>query len=103
MELLVTFCDRCNPDCDPNMVMTLSLEASKALGLEPYADVSRGVAWVPERIAVDNSGWKETDQGTLCPVCVAEVAEEMVTEIGLPALTEAIAAALTDPDGDPSP
>lgn len=70
-DTVVTYCDDCNGNLDPDNSFVPPDDWCEALGIPPGSEVARGVfrGSATEALA---SGWREEDFGHRCPVCASE-------------------------------
>jgi len=85
MEIIVTFCDKCNIDCNLNNPKRLPPDVVKAMGMGDQAD-GNGDVWVNQGVRIGPAdqaqadGWEERDYGLICPLCVLEELSSRVPE-----------------------
>lgn len=70
-DTVLTFCDDCNGNLDPENTFVPPDDWCQILGIPPGSHVTRGVYAGPAAEAL-KQGWREEDFGHRCPVCAAE-------------------------------
>ncbi|MGH7702647.1 MAG: hypothetical protein ACREMO_06110, partial [Gemmatimonadales bacterium] len=91
-DVVLTFCDDCNGNLDPENSFVPPDGWCAALGIPAGSEVLRGVFRGPAPEAL-TQGWREEDFGHRCPVCVAE-ADRLAGDGDTAAMTDEGALAL---------
>lgn len=71
VDVVLTFCDDCNPDHNPGNHFAIPEEWAEALNMVAGMLVLRGV-FHGKAAAALTQGWTEEEFGHRCPVCVYE-------------------------------